>query len=605
MDALEFLRAVWPATGIYCLAYPSSGKGYAHRTFTTIEAAAAFVPQLAADRNVFFAVHTLKAHRVWNEHARRDKDTKEWVADYSYRLQTNMHACKCFFFDLDVGKSTSTLVKYETQRAALADLLRFCKVTGLPLPLVTSSGGGIHAYWLLQDEILSNEWAVHADNLFALARHHNLHVDASRTTDTSSVLRVVGSDNLKGGDRRPCKTLAPGKPTPNEDFLKLLTDALDCEHVAKDRKRKAAPKEDDILGSNIQPDQMPPVTIVQLGKACPQVRAYAAVKGEVGYPHWHMILNVVRHVVDGRDWAHKLSGAPDSPWYDADACDDKMDEQEAKEIGPTTCQVIDQVSGNDICKTCFWWGKVKSPMVSARWPQKAKEKPAEPASAPEPEPGAPEPEPEPERHPTPKGFYLTDDGCVAQWRKNKEGVEYPHVILRHDLYPSMRQVDTGAEIDQHEWNTKLPLEKPKTFMLESGVIQQDKTLAVALSKQGVYVFPDNVKSVQTYMSAYTQDLLAAAKAEVQQSRLGWTDEDRTTFVLFDKILHADGSITKTTLSSNTEYGLVTERGIGRKGTLSGKSSCSNFTTSQSTPRTSSTSCAASPPRCSLRPASMV
>ena len=155
MDTLGFLRAVWPTAGVYCLAYPAIGKGYIHKTFPTIEAVAEAVPALADDKNVYFAVHALKEPRVWNDHHHRDKETNEWVADWSYRLQTNMRACKCFFFDLDVGASTKTLEKYATRRDALSDLVRFCKSTGLPRPLVASSGGGLHVYWLLETEIAS------------------------------------------------------------------------------------------------------------------------------------------------------------------------------------------------------------------------------------------------------------------------------------------------------------------------------------------------------------------------------------------------------------------------------------------------------------------
>lgn len=559
MSTLEFLKAVWPDTGFYCIAYPSTGKGYSHRVFETIEEAAACVPQLSTDKNVYFAVHTLKAHQVWNERARRDKETKEWVADWSYRLQTNMRAAKCFFFDLDVGVSTKTLEKYETQRDAAVDLMRFCDVTKLPVPLVTSSGNGLHVYWLLQDEVPSDEWITHAENLHALARHHGLRVDASRTSDTSSLLRVVGSDNLKvDGRRLPCVAKTKAKATPTADFLKLLTDLLNSEKIVSKRRRKAStPKEDDILGSNMQREEMSPVTIQALGKACPQVRAYVKARGEVGYALWHMILGLLRHVENGREWAHKVSAGPT---YDAEACDDKLDEQEAKDIGPTSCHVIDQVSGNDLCKTCFYWGKVKCPMVAARWPQPAKEEP----EPPEPEPG--EPEPPRKRLKTPAGFYLTESGHIAQYRKNKDGVQYPHVILRHDLYPSLRQVDGSTESDQHEWNTKLPFEQPKTFLLESGVIQQDKVLATKLSKQGIYVFPDDVKAVQTFMSAYTQDLLADIAAEVQYGHVGW-NKDRTSFITHDKILHRDGTTTKASLNREAQVGLLENRGVGRMGTL--------------------------------------
>ena len=65
--------------------------------------------------------------------------------------------------------------------------IQFVQQTGLPKPLVTSSGGGFHVYWLLTDEIPSDEWRDHATRLRQLAMHYGLKADPSRTTDTSSV----------------------------------------------------------------------------------------------------------------------------------------------------------------------------------------------------------------------------------------------------------------------------------------------------------------------------------------------------------------------------------------------------------------------------------
>ena len=324
-------------------------------------------------------------------------------------------------------------------------------------------------------------------------------------------------------------------------------------------KAPKQPKEDDILGANMQPDQMPPVTIKQLVDTCPQVRAYIRAKSVTGYSHWHMMLGLLRHVVDGRTWAHKLS---EGERYDRDACDAKLDEQEAKDIGPTSCEVLDQVCGTDLCKKCIFWGKVKSPMVAARWPKPAKEAPPPPKA----EPGEPDPKAKRERQHVPAGFYMTDKNEIAQWRKNKEGVEYPHIILRHDLYPSLRQTDAGAETDQHEWNTKLPFEQPKSFLLESGIIHNDKLLASLLSKQGIYVLPDNLKAVQTFMSAYVQDLLAAVAAETQYGHVGW-DKAKTSFILHDKIIHPDGTTTPVALNREAQVGLLENRGVGKMGTL--------------------------------------
>ena len=76
MDTRAFLEAVWPASGVYCLAAPFTIPGtttqtYAHRTFTSITDAVAWISRMDGV-NVFFAVHTLKQAKVWNPARKRD-----------------------------------------------------------------------------------------------------------------------------------------------------------------------------------------------------------------------------------------------------------------------------------------------------------------------------------------------------------------------------------------------------------------------------------------------------------------------------------------------------------------------------------------------------
>ena len=95
MTPIEFLRAVWPEQGLYCIAVPFEMRGYDHHVFETIEAAAAYVDSIAAAKNVFFGTHTLKERRVWDV----DKKPKP---GWRVRVQENMRSSRIFFFDLDV-----------------------------------------------------------------------------------------------------------------------------------------------------------------------------------------------------------------------------------------------------------------------------------------------------------------------------------------------------------------------------------------------------------------------------------------------------------------------------------------------------------------------
>ena len=95
-----------------------------------------------------------------------------------------------FFFDIDPGEH------YATLQDILNALEKFLFVTCLPSPLIVSSGYGIHVYWIIDTPIESCRREP-ATRLFWLAQQHELHVDPSRTTDQSSVLRVPGTSNFK------------------------------------------------------------------------------------------------------------------------------------------------------------------------------------------------------------------------------------------------------------------------------------------------------------------------------------------------------------------------------------------------------------------------
>ncbi len=97
--------------------------------------------------------------------------------------------------DLDVEPGNPK--KFESQEAALDGLVDFCRTTSLPMPMVVSSGGGIHVYWTLDHEILPETWRQTAEGLKALCVHHKFKADGACTSDPARVLRPVGTANRK------------------------------------------------------------------------------------------------------------------------------------------------------------------------------------------------------------------------------------------------------------------------------------------------------------------------------------------------------------------------------------------------------------------------
>jgi hypothetical protein len=541
MTPVEFLRAVWPDEGHYCIATPftppeGTQTFWAHRVFDTVEAAAAHAEQISSRTDVFFAVHTLAQPKVWNP-TKLNRKTGEQGA-YEYRTHTNMLAARAFFFDLDVGEGDG---KYPTQRDALRGLMTFCATANLPKPLVVSSGGGLHAYWRITDALPSGEWKAHAAKLRQLARYYGLKADPARTTDVSSVLRVAGTFNLKKGGKRPVDVLTPSaKSTETASFIKLLDDGLIVTGVAAPTSLPVpSTAAANLLGSNLDDEiNSTPVLFKALVQACPQIQRLVPLRGNVSEPEWYHSINLVRFVQNGDKFVHLMSNG--HPEYDRDATDAKIEQLKGKGIKPTTCAKMAEVAGAELCESCAFKDRVRSPLVAARKkdlapaPTVVREVDATPQQLVIPEP--------------PHPYTRLRSGEIAVTRKNKDGDEITTTILHYDLYPVSRIVNEASESEQQMWRVHLPRCAPKDFILDADALYERRKFLTCMSHQGVYPRPGDVEQLQDFMIAYIAKLQREADAEPQCNHLGWIDDNRA-FVLPDKVLMPDGTAKPASLSA--------------------------------------------------------
>lgn len=555
MTPQEFLSLLWPSEGLYALATPFRVPGtavttYAHKVFDTIDAAVAFAEKRKATSDIFFCVHALREPRVWNP-AKIDRKTGEPGA-YEVRTQANMRAAKCFFFDLDVGDSPK---KYPSQADALKDLRRFCSETGLPKPLITSSGGGLHVYWPISEALPSTTWRQYAAQLKKLAMSHGLRADPMRTTDVSSVLRVAGTFNLKNIENpRKVRVLMNGLVTPTAEFVELVSAALiRAGDAPKPIEELAAAPQDDELGSNTDRTyDGPPVSLQALGRACAQVRRFARLRGDVSEPEWYAMLQLIRHVEDGPDWCHRLSAG--HPNYDREATDQKLAYLASKDVGPTLCATLEDRCGAELCAACPHFGVVKSPLVAGRAKDLA---PAPTVVAPLPSaPTVQLPDP-------PEPFKRMKGGGIGVEITNKDGNEVTVVIYDHDLYPLRRIIDRERRVEQQVWRAHLPRGVVHDFVIDASALYRADVLASQLANNGVYPRPSRIKEVQEYMSAYISELQKLQDADNNFNTLGWHD-DFQVFVLPDKVLHRDGRVTPAQLTTHAES---SSQAITKLGTL--------------------------------------
>lgn len=558
----KFLRSVWPDDGHYVIATPYKVPGtdisvYAQKVFDTISEAASYAVR-QSHTDVYFAVHTVKERRVWNPE-KPNKKTGETGA-YEIRTHSNMYQARAFFFDLDVGPDPK---KFASQFEALSELKKFCKAHALPRPTLVSSGGGVHAYWVVGEAIPSQEWRSIAQSLKDVAVAYGLKIDPSRTTDVSSVLRVAGTQNHKGGQTRPVMLLQEGVVTPRHKFEQLVRDAAIRQGTPQPKAPTlfgaAVPDGAALFGkSNTEHDsdiEFDPVSLKAVAKTCAQVKRLILAKGDVSEPEWYYgLLNVVRFVENGDKLIHKVSeGHPD---YSPTETDEKAAQLASKSLGPTTCETMAQHCGPALCKRCPYFGRVRSPLVAARMNDHAPAPIALPPIADDVSDTVSLPDP-------PEPFIRLKSGGLARKIETADGTTMDVKFLDYDLYPLRRLSDENLASELQVWRAVLPRSGAIDFTIEADALYDRRKFVVTIANAAVYPDPNHVQNLQEYMVAYIRQLQKVADASVQSKHLGWTPEFDA-FVLPEKVFTSDGGTRIASLSKAAESGVHM---IHKKGTL--------------------------------------
>lgn len=559
MDTTEFLRQVWPAEGLFCIATPyPTGKGFRHEVFDNIDEAAAYALKMRNEADVYFSMHTLKAAAVYNEVKQKQQ----------VRIHANMKGCRVLFCEIDIGEDPK---KYSTQAEALAALKEFCKTTKLPLPTVTSSGRGLHVYWPLTDLIETQAWKVEAFRLHQLCQVHDLKVDPSKVTDQSAVLRVVGTFHRKDPTNpKPVRALKAGKVTPNAEMLKLLSDAtiraglvphmMPTASVLPPKTAKVAPvssaEDVMVLDDEVQifdaklnlPPVDPSIRVAKTAEpcsmgalldACGVVRYINERKGYVSEPYWYYgVMGVVQFVTDGHEWVHRISEG--YPGYTREETDGKLAQWDK---GVASCATIARHCGDDICKSCPHFKAGRHPIVAARKFDIA---------------------------PTPIERYLLGTQVIefplidppSPYKRlagnkigietvNKEGEVETRILLDYDIYPVRRQRAREGNHEEQVWKAVLPLGEHIEFVIPANDLYEQRACIGALAHAGVYPDIKAQEEVRQFMVAYIRKLQGEMAAEVQSAHLGW-DPGTDQFILPDRLLPQSGNAKRAVLSNKAQ-----------------------------------------------------
>ena len=230
--ALDFLSAVLPTTGAYCVFTLRNGKPFKQVFINDIENLYDTALNFSAQRlNVF---HALASFELPTSEEAKEKRTAE-----------NARYMRALFLDLDCGKEwveekvvNDTVVPahwkdkaFTSKRAAVEQLHTFLEKTGLDAlgtPWLVDSGGGVHVYFPLSEDAPIEVWRPVAVALKRAAKAFSFPIDEKVTSDAARVLRTPGTSNWKYG-------------APKDVVLRQRGEVFDLAAVAACLSEHAAP----------------------------------------------------------------------------------------------------------------------------------------------------------------------------------------------------------------------------------------------------------------------------------------------------------------------------------------------------------------------------
>jgi len=487
----DFLNSVLPAQGTYCTVGIRSGvvKQSFHPTIDDVDVVSTALVGKGVD--AYFALATFH--------------------DDSSRKAENAAFLRAFFLDLDCG----TGKPYADQPAAAQALSVFITNTGLPSPTVVNSGGGLHVYWPLTEDIPAAEWLPHAKSLKRLCAQHNLHADPAVTADCVRILRVPGTQNYKTAPARPVQIVAQGQPTDLSVFIQNLPAAPVDLSAAKQFGMDASTR--DIAGGEFPKCMFARVVARSMNDTgCAQIKNALENAATLEEPLWRAALSIAIRCEDGADSIHKLSKA--HPGYTASNTEAKA----AETKGPYTCQWYKD-NYSEGCKGCkhaisspILLGKIveEAPVTDDHYVIEQEDEDAPVSSVAIP------------AYPFP--YFRGTNGGVFRRDRTKDGDDVEIEIYPDDLYLTERFFDS----DEHDSgdgemvgiNLHMRKDGVRRFFAPVTTLFATDKLRDLLVRNGVVAYGKKLELLMAYFASAIRKLQSQYSANRTRNQMGWTPD---------------------------------------------------------------------------------
>jgi hypothetical protein len=490
----QFYDKVLPKQGVYCVAGITK-EGVIEQSFSrTLE-------------DVFEQIDYFK-----------QKEVNVYVTPGAYseekRVAELCVAVRSFFIDVDThGKDA-----YGTKEETLSAIIDLTNATGLPEPVFLDSGGGMHAYWIMDRDIPYSEWKPYAIKLKALCLKY-ISIDKNVTADAARLMRCPYTSNYRYDPIKESFILSEELHVYDFDEFKSLLDESepDVENVLAtvtkglDEETRAMLRMDNFKYTF---GELADKSVNDTG--CNQIKYMLLNPNDVSRDHWAAGLTIAVHCEDGDTAIHEMSNEYEN--YSHEETEKTARSFEA----PRTCEwFIDNFPEH--CEGCINRGKIKTPIVLGRelkiatTPSKKdsiREVEEEVVSLPD------------FLFPFVRGelggiYYIQPPKTDAKTKKSVP--QDPILLLSNDLQP-FRRLTSKADGDCLMMRLVLPMDGVREFLLPMKAVYAMERFKEIMSSNGVLYDPDHVGFLMKYIIKWGQYLEKLQMADIMRMQMGWTEE---------------------------------------------------------------------------------
>jgi len=527
----EFYKKVLPSQGVYCIATISLTGKTMNYFVESIDEIEPKINELKQDGENIYVTHS---------------------SQKSYSRKDNALYSRSLFVDLDVEPNNPK--KYQSKEEANNALDKFLIDVNLPPPIRVDSGRGIWAWWAFDADIPIEEWRTYAEKFKKLCLDNDFKIDPSVTSDKGRVTRAPNCLNYKTNPPSPTKVISDELPVyVFEEFKQFLGDPS-VEEILKAASKGLTEEERRMHGlDNWEASFDKILKESMLGTGCNQIKHMMEHPDDVSYELWTAGLTVASRCVDAETAIHTLSEGAKN--YNREATILKA----ASFDGVHSCNSFDN-SNPGGCNGCAHRGRITNPLKLGKVFKIAPVVPQEQIGNVITQNSTTALSTEevftlpstmfPYIHGANGGIYKKE---LPVWdEETQQYIEKEPSEVSEYHFKAKQRLKNPADGDCLLLRCTFPKDKPVEFLFPMRLAYEPIKTASHLANHGIYLRKHEVVIVMDYLIKWGKVLSNEVEADIMRNQMGWTDDDRTSFVIGDREYKRDGSVSQSPFSAITD-----------------------------------------------------